>query len=292
MTTLTAARSASPPTSSGLLLEVRLTSPLVGAEVAGVNLGQPQSPEVRQALQTLLWERGVLFFHDQHLSPPELIAATSVFGEPKTADDYREGSPRPGVGVIDSINEISGRVSRWHADLTCNAAPPTVRLLQAIQLPEIGGDTIWASTQAAYERLSPPLQALAEQLTAIHALTPIRWSQSDGQRRSRFHWSEHPIVRVHPETGRKALFVNPRFTQEIPSLRPHESAGVLKVFFDHIVQPEHQVRFQWRLGSLAVWDNRSTVHYAPDDYGAARRVMYASEIDPGPATALSQGGAQ
>jgi taurine dioxygenase len=289
MNTLTEARREAAEFSARLPFDVRLTSPLIGAEVVGVNLGEPVSETVGQSLRTLLWDRGVLFFHDQHLSPERQIVATSVFGPPKTGGDYRQGSPHPGIGVVDSINEISGRVSRWHADLTSNAAPPTVRLLHAIELPEIGGDTLWASTEAAYERLSEPLKRLAESLTAIHAITPISWSQFD-ERRTRFHWSEHPLVREHPVTGRKALFVNPRFTQEIVGLRPHESAAVLKVFFDHITRPEHQVRFQWRQGSLAVWDNRSTVHYASDDYGAERRIMYSSEVDPGPASALSEGG--
>ena len=234
---------------------------------------------MREALQRLLWDRGVIFFHDQHLTPEQQLATTALFGTPKVSEDYREGSPIPGIGVIDGDNLIAGRVSRWHTDLTSNDLPPTVRLLQAKVLPSKGGDTLWASTEAAYYRLAEPLQRLADSLTAIHALTPIRYSQID-ERRTKFHWAEHPVVRIHPVTGRRSLFVNPRFTQEIPDFRPHESAATLKLFYDHITQPEFQVRFQWRVGSLAIWDNRNTVHFAVDDYGDERRVMHTSDIEP------------
>lgn len=261
--------------------DVRHLSPFVGSEVIGIDLKKPQDAGVTAALQQLLWDRGVIFLHDQHLNPEQQIAATALFGKPRISEEYRQGSPHPGIGIVDSINEISGRVSRWHTDLTSNAAPPTVRLLQAQQLPPFGGDTLWASAEAAYARLSEPLKRVAEQLTAIHAITPVSFHRSDG-RQSRWNWSEHPVVRIHPVTGRPALFVNPRFTQEIVGLRPHESAALLKVFYDHIVQPEHQVRFQWRVGSLAIWDNRTTLHYASDDYGEARRIMHSSDIEPEP----------
>ena len=169
--------------------------------------------------------------------------------------------------------------------------------LQAVALPEIGGDTIWASTEAAYDRLAEPLKRLAESLTAVHATTPLRATEWGGTRGfgGEFIWSEHPVVTVHPETGRKSLFVSPRYTPEIVGLRPHESAAVLKVFFDHITQPEHQVRFQWTVGAIALWDNRSALHYAVDDYDDALRIVHSigvqGEPRVGPAGERSKFGA-
>ena len=259
-------------------LDIKHLSPFIGTEVNGLYLKAGVSDETAESLRRLLWDRGVIFLRDQHLTPEQQIEATTIFGTPKSGEDYREGAPYPGISVIDSIDEIGGRVSRWHADLTSKPEPPSVRLLQAIQLPEYGGDTLWASAEAAYERLSAPLRDLADSLTAIHALSPITVTQW-GKRPGSFHWAEHPVVRVHPQTGRRSLLVNPRFTQEIVGLRPHESAAVLKVFYDHLILPEHQVRFHWEVGSLAIWDNRNSIHYAADDYGSARRIMYGSGIE-------------
>lgn len=258
--------------------EIHHLTPFLGTKVIGLDLKQEQGEETREALRQLLRDRGVLFFRDQHLSPEQQLAATAIFGKPRSGDTYREGSPHPGVGVVDSINEIAGRVSRWHADVTSAETPSTIRLLQAIELPPFGGDTHFASTEAAYERLSPALKELAESLTAIHNITPVTLDEFR-KPRSKFHWNEHPVVRVHPETGRRSLFVNPRFTQEIVGLQPHESAAVLKLFYDHIVLPEHTTRIQWKLGTLVVWDNRTTLHYAADDYGAARRRLQSTSVE-------------
>ncbi len=267
-----------PKQGASIASTVKHASPFIGSEVSGIDLKKPQSEATIAALRKLLFERAVLFFRDQHLSPEQQLKVTEYFGRPKVYGEARMGSPYPGVGLIDSIHEISGRVDRWHADLTSADEPITVRLLQAVTLPDLGGDTIWASTEAAYDRLAEPLKRLAEELKAIHAVTPISISEWDA-RRSNFHWTEHPVVRVHPETGRRSLYVSPRFTPEIVGLRPHESAAVLKVFFEHIIQPEHQVRFQWEPGSLAIWDNRSCLHYAVNDYGEGRRVMHGTSVE-------------
>jgi taurine dioxygenase len=257
---------------------LRHLSPFIGTEVTGLDLGQEQGEEVKEQLRQLLRDRGVLFFRDQHLSPEQQLAVTAIWGPPRVSDSYREGSPLPGVGIIDSIQEIAGRVSRWHADVTAAETPSTIRLLQAIELPPHGGDTHWASTEAAYARLSPALKELAEELTAIHNVTPVTL---DGfqKPRSKFQWAEHPVVRVHPETGRRSLFVNPRFTREIVGLQPHESADLLELFYNHITLPEHTTRVQWELGALAVWDNRTSLHYAADDYGSARRRLQSTSVE-------------
>ncbi|MGE4322989.1 MAG: TauD/TfdA dioxygenase family protein [Sphingobium sp.] len=249
---------------------IRHLSPFIGTEILGLDLKQEQGEKVREQLRQLLNHRGVLHFPDQNLSPGQQLAATAIWGTPSIHSSYREGAPLPGVGIIDSAEEIAGRVSRWHADVTAAEVPTAIRLLQAIELPPHGGDTHWASTEAAYARLSPALRELADQLTAIHTITPVTLDDFHTPR-SKFQWAEHPVVRVHPDTGRRALYVNPRFTKEIVGLKPHESADLLNIFFNHITVPEHTIRIQWQVGALAVWDNRTSLHYAADDYGQARR---------------------
>lgn len=259
----------------------RALSPFIGSEVSGLDLKASLDPGAVAALRALLLDRGVLVFRDQFLSPDQQVAFTSYFGRVAADGPLRPGAPRAGVGVFDSRDEIYGRVSRWHADGTHAEAPSTIKTLQPIELPAIGGDTIWASTTAAYDRLSEPLKRLAQSLTAVHATTPLRATEWGSPRGfgGQFIWSEHPVVTVHPETHRKALFVSPRYTPEIAGLRPHESAAVLKVFFDHLAQPEHQVRVQWTAGAIVLWDNRSTIHYAVDDYDDALRVVHSVSVE-------------
>lgn len=267
--------------SSDVGFSTRKLSPFIGNEVFDIDLKAPLSDQEVAALRALLLDRGVLFFRDQFLSPEQQVAFTRYFGHVNTDRPARPGAPIAGVGVFDSRDEIYGRVSRWHADGTHAEAPGTIKTLQPVELPVSGGDTIWASVEAAYDRLSEPLKRLAESLTAIHATTPLRateWGSSRGFG-GQFIWSEHPVVTVHPETGRKALFVSQRYTPEIVGLRPHESAAVLKIFFDHIAQPEHQVRFQWTPGSIALWDNRISQHYAVDDYGDALRIVHSVSVE-------------
>jgi alpha-ketoglutarate-dependent taurine dioxygenase len=255
-------------------------SPFIGTEIGDIDLKQPLDANMVAQLRHLVVTRGVLFFRDQFLSPEQQSAFTSYFGQVNTSGPLRPGAPVAGIGVFDSRDEIYGRVSRWHADGTHAEAPGTIKTLQPAQLPEIGGDTIWASAEAAYDRLAEPLKRLAESLTAVHATTPLRateWGSARGFG-GQFIWSEHPVVTVHPETGRRALFVSPRYTPEIVGLRPHESAAVLKLFFDHLTQPEFQVRFRWTPGAIVLWDNRTSLHYAVDDYDDAIRVVHSCSV--------------
>ncbi len=255
-------------------LKVRELTPFIGSEITGIDLKERRSEQTIAAIRAVLLERGVVFLPHQHLTPAEHVEFAGRFGEVKLGAETKDGPP--GIRVLDSRDEIYGRVSRWHSDLSSAERPPSISINNIIALPELGGDTLWASTEAAYARLAPPLQRLAESLNAVHAMTPLKASEWD---RPGFHWAEHPVVRVHPETGRKSLYVSPRYTPEIAGLRPHESADVLKLFFDHILQPEHTVRYRWSVGTLVLWDNRSTVHYAIDDYGDARRIVHHVSVE-------------
>lgn len=263
--------------STPVVLQSTKLTPFIGSVVHGIDLKERLSDATIAAIRALLLERGVLFFPNQHLTPQQHLDFTARFGPVNITERPRMGSPLPGINVFDSRDQIYGRVSRWHADLTSAERPRAIAVNQAIVLPEVGGDTLWISAEAAYERLSEPLKRLAESLTAIHAITPIKTTEW-GKPGLKFHWSEHPVVRVHPETGRKSLFVNPRYTPEIVGLRPHESAAVLKVFFDHLLQPEHTVRYRWSVGDIAIWDNRNTLHYAVDDYDDQVRIVHTCGV--------------
>jgi alpha-ketoglutarate-dependent taurine dioxygenase len=273
----TASQLISPPPDAAAPLKVRELTPFIGSEITGVDLKERWSEQTIAAIRAVLLERGVVFLPHQHLTPAEHVEFASKFGEVKLGAETK-AAPHPGVRVLDSRDEIYGRVSRWHSDLSSAERPPSISINNIIVLPELGGDTLWASTEAAYSRLAPPLQRLAESLTAVHAMTPLKASEW-GKGGTTFHFAEQPVVRVHPETGRKSLYVSPRYTPEVVGLRPHESADVLKLFFDHILQPEHTVRYRWSVGTLVLWDNRSTLHYAIDDYGDARRIVHHVSVD-------------
>ena len=258
-------------------LEAKKLTPALGTEIRGVDLKADLGDETIAAIRAILVDRGVVFFPDQHLSPAQHLAFTARFGELDLPAKPRPEAPLPGITVFDSRDEINGRVSRWHADITSREAPPTIEVFQPAVLPETGGDTLWASTTAAYDRLAEPLKRLAESLVAIHAFTPVRIADF-GTEKTPFHWAEHPVVTVHPETGRRALYLSPRYAHEIVGVRPHESAAILKLFNDHIIQPETTVRYRWSVGTVAMWDNRCTLHYAVDDYGDALRIVHRAGL--------------
>jgi len=262
---------------AAVLFDARKLTPALGSEVHGVDLKQEQSEGTIAAIRALLVERGVVFFPDQHLDPAQHLAFTARFGQLDIPAQPKPNAPLPGISVFDSRDGLYGRVPRWHADVTSKEAPPTIEVFQTIVLPETGGDTLWASTAAAYDRLAEPLKRLAESLTAIHAFTPVKVADW-GKERTPFHWAEHPVVTIHPESGRKALYLSPRYAAEIVGVLPHESAGILKLFNDHITQPETTVRYRWSVGTVAMWDNRSTLHYAVDDYGDALRIVHRAGI--------------
>ena len=184
-----------------------------------------------------------------------------------------------------AIDSREDRASWWHTDVTFLQTPPLGSILSMLTCPEVGGDTQWASLQDAYDRLAPPVRTMCDELIAIH-FDP--WFAADVEARGGYDWNGehhdkllpalHPVVRTHPENGRRGLFVNPQFTQSIFGLSTHESAAVLDMLYRHCQQPELTCRFRWRPGSVAFWDNRATLHYALDDYGDALRVGHRITI--------------
>jgi alpha-ketoglutarate-dependent sulfate ester dioxygenase len=238
-------------------------------------LSEQQIAEIRAALLT--WK--VVFFRDEFIGHDDHVRFARAFGAPTPAHPLFDAIPDPNYPAIYPIfrDRFKSRYAtndgydrpRWHADVTAALNPPAASILRAEVVPPYGGDTQWSNTVAVYEGLSAPLRKLADGLRAVHRFSPPDGATAteDYERRvaRRPLLTEHPVVRVHPETGEKALYVNPGFTSHIVDVSPHESRRLLGLFYDELARPEYTVRFKWEPGSIAFWDNRAAVHLAPRD---------------------------
>jgi taurine dioxygenase len=183
----------------------------------------------------------------------------------------------PEMFVLESDGERPFVAERWHTDVTFEPEPPMASILRAIEVPEAGGDTLWASMYAAYDALSDRMQHLLSDLRALHGPGNYALSIASEQERRRFEERPpvvHPVVRTHPVTGRKGIFVNPVFTERIEGMKDAESQSLLTFLYDHVASPEFHCRFHWTPGAVAIWDNRITQHRVVADRPEARRVMH------------------
>lgn len=251
------------------------------AEVTGLDLADA-SATAADTIRSLLLEHRVIVVRGQALTANQQVAFARRMGEPTPAHPIVPGpSENPEVLVLDAA--AGGKNARWHTDVTFVATPPRVSILYAETLPSYGGDTSWADTRTAYERLAPPVRAMVATLDAVHRVAPLAyWGEPFDTALTREDAAElaanaarlpavlHPVVRVHPETGRPNLFVNPGFTTHVVGLSRIESDAVLSMLYAHMTQPEFVYRHRWQPGDLVLWDNRATMHYATDDYSAPR----------------------
>lgn len=265
-------------------LSVRPLGPGFGAEVAGLDLHRASDAELAEVRAELVG-RKVLFFRGQTLDDDGQVRLGRRLGELTASHPVVGGvdDAHPEVYALDSAD--NGFADVWHTDVTFMPRPPLGSILRAVVLPPVGGDTNWADSQLAYESLSPPVRGLVDHLTAVHDgnrefgyhLAQRRGGRGnvwDGEVVTRLDPVEHPVVRVHPETGRRGLFVNPGFTSHVVGVSEAESRAILDLLYAHLTKPEHIVRHRWQAGDVAMWDNRSTAHYANRDYGTQRRVMH------------------
>ncbi len=236
-------------------------------------------------LSRQLVDHRLLVLRDQHLTHAQQVQLARELGEPTPAHPVVPGHPdHPEILVLDGAQ--GGRNARWHTDVTFMPAPPAASVLVGDVMPAFGGDTMWADTRTAYDRLSPAVKAAIDTLEAVHRISPLAYwgepfdtalGRDDAQRlfddAAKVPPVIHPVVRVHPVTGRKNLFVNPGFTTHIVGMSRIESDGLLRLLYEHATQPELVLRHRWRAGDVVIWDNRATMHYAVDDYGAAQRCM-------------------
>lgn len=264
---------------------VRSLTATIGAEIRGVDLATaPDQPKIMELVNQALTDHLVLFFRDQNqLTPEEQIRFAGQFGPFEYHAFAKPHPDHPELVVLDQTDPQRDGANSWHTDSTFMEQPAWGSVLRAVQLPPLGGDTCWASMYAAYEALSPRLRTLLDGCTALHDLSTtlekaIAGGHSVGSDlaaiRAKWPPVEHPVVRVHPVTGRKSLFVNNNFTTRILGITAEESAVLLPYLLQYVQRPDFQVRFSWEPGAVALWDNRCTQHYAVPDYSGHRRVMH------------------
>ncbi len=263
-------------------IRVQPLSPALGAEISGVDLGEPLIDDTVAEIRRAFLDHLVIFFHHQSLTPEQYLRFARTLGEP---------SEYPFVAGLDGYPEITEVIKKederinfggiWHSDTTYLECPPMGTMLYARVIPTTGGDTLFANMVMAYENLSAGMQRLLIGLTAVNsaekddaAATRVdRLRERPREVGETVTVAEHPIVRTHPETGRKALYVNPGHTVGIVGFSEAESAPILDYLFRHQTQPEFTCRFRWRRDSLAFWDNRAAQHYPLNDYHGHHRAM-------------------
>jgi taurine dioxygenase len=250
-------------------------SPNIGAEILGVDLTRPD-PAMVAGIRAALLEHKVVFFRDQNLTAAQHMAFARMFGELEIHPITPKDQPNPELLHIEHGPTNRGRENSWHSDVTWREKPSLGSILRALEVPDVGGDTLFANMAAAYDLLSPEMQRFVCGLTAVHDIARVfgkRLGKSVEDLHQDHPLMEHPVVRTHPETGQRALYVNAPFTSHIKGLSAKESDWLLAHLYAQAANPEIQCRFRWRAGSLAFWDNRSSQHFAASDYFPARRVM-------------------
>ncbi|MFG3127832.1 TauD/TfdA dioxygenase family protein [Streptomyces tendae] len=248
----------------------------IGAELRGVDLSRPLTPVLREELNRALLEWKVLFFRAQHLTSAEQRDFAGNWGELETNPLLAAGSSDDVVRFDKGAGAAPTYENVWHTDVTFRERPALGAVLQLREVPPFGGDTMWADMAAAYDNLPPEVKHRIDGARAVHDFIP-GFARFYGTERLLPHQDlfppvEHPVVRTHPETGRRMLFVNTSFTTHITGLDRDESDRLLRFLFQQAHVPEYQVRWRWQPGDIAFWDNRATQHYAVGDYGSERRV--------------------
>jgi taurine dioxygenase len=263
-------------------------APALGATVHGVNLSAPISPELAARLRRGLLDNGVLFFRDQHLTPEDFLRFASVFGEPLRHNPYLPSlETTSGVEIIES--GVGQRLANeaWHSDVTWQHDPPRATALYATELPPLGGDTVWTSATAAYRSLPAKLAAYFETLTAVNFVDANGYTRSDepseraarlDELRAKYPPIDVPVIKTHPDTGEKAIFVTELHTTYIKGVTRATSDSLLRILFAALENAELHARFRWQERSVAIWDNRLVQHRAVHDYGDQRRVLHRITI--------------
>jgi taurine dioxygenase len=262
-------------------ISVEPISGALGAEISGPNLSQSLKPEVTAEIRCALLNHLVIFFPNQDLTPKEQLAFAQQFGSPI---EYPQLKGLPECPLVTAVTKLEHERANfggvWHSDTTYLEYPPAASMLYAVEIPPYGGDTLFANQYLAYETLSDGLKEMLNSLAAVNVSTKPEVSKTREHRlreagdELKAFVSKHPVVRTHPEIGRKALYVNNAHTLNFEGWTEQESLPLLNYLFDHQVKPEFTCRFRWSRGCLAFWDNRCTQHNPVNDYQEYRRVMH------------------
>jgi taurine dioxygenase len=251
-------------------------TPSIGAEIAGVDLGAPDIADHVPAIRAALLAHKVIFFRDQHITAAQHIAFARHFGDLEIHPATPKDQPSPEILRIAHGPNSRGQENFWHSDVTWRDRPSLGSILRAIEVPDVGGDTLFANMHAAYLGLSREMQRVARGLTAVHDIARVfagRLNKAPADLHDKYPPQEHPVVRTHPETCLPCLYVNTAFTSHIKGMSAKESEWLLAHFYAQAANPEIQCRFRWRAGSIAFWDNRASQHLAVSDYFPAVRTM-------------------
>lgn len=263
-------------------IAVRRIGANLGAEITGVDLSQPIDAATFSAIEAAFVENEVIVFRDQAITSEQQKTFGRMFGELTVHPFAPSDDAAPELIVFDNdADNPPWGTDMWHSDETFRAEPPVGTMLRALIVPEIGGDTMYASMSAAYEGLSDRMQQFLSGLEAVHDLKPFRqlFGDDEKERRKlrafedRYPPVAHPIVREHPVSGRKVLFVNPQFTVAVKGMDEVEGRAILDMLYHQAEIPEYQYRLRWQPNTLALWDNRSVQHYAIHDYWPQRRKL-------------------
>jgi len=264
-------------------LKIRKLTPAIGAELSDLDLSEPLSKTAQQQIYDALVQHQVIFFRHQIITPDCQLSLAQSLGEPQLPNPLYPRHPESEkIMILRSGADNPPDTGGWHTDLSYKQNPPFASLLVARELPECGGDTLWLSLSSAWESLPSGIQSELAELSAVHDLGDFRNNFSIGEQNAHklnnahqsFGSAIHPMVKTHPVSGRKYLYINESFTQQIIGMRATESKRLLDFLFRHCEQPENQVRFHWSAGALAIWDNRCTWHYATTDYLPNAREMH------------------
>ncbi len=269
------------------MLSIRPISGTLGVEISGLNLNDELEDSQGRLLRNLLNEYEVIFFRDQDISHLSHKSLALTFGPLQTHPAYETVQGYPEITILESTAEKPSKIEAWHSDMTFKRHPPMATVLKAVIVPEIGGDTLWASMSAAYEGLSSHMQNFLSNLVAVHDFChgfKETLAEHGGRERLKDTIAmnppvQHPVIRTHPETGKKVIFVNSLFTTHIQDLTKSESQEILGFLYKHLMTPEFTCRFQWEPHSIAIWDNRSTQHKPINDYFPKHRRMERITID-------------
>jgi taurine dioxygenase len=272
-----------------MTVKVTRTSRALGAIVSGIDISQDLPQSAVDELGGLLIEHQILFFRGQPISPEAQARFAARFGSLHVHPIYPVLPDLPEILLLDNHAGFLPDNDNWHTDVTFTETPPLAGILAAKRIPSAGGDTLWSSMSAAYEGLSEPMRRFLDGLTAQHSIAksfpPERW-QNDPAFKARYERAvakhppvNHPVIRTHPVSKRKGLFVNGGFTTHINELTPEESQAVLSFLNAHIARPEFTVRWRWQVDDVAFWDNRVTQHYAIADYLPERRTMHRATVN-------------
>ncbi len=259
------------------MIDVRPLTPNIGAYVSGIDIAAGVDDSTFADLDKAFLDHKVLFFRDQDITSEQHVAFCRRFGE---LEVHPFVPAKPGydeVMVLKHDEARRGTENFWHSDVTWRLEPSLGSMLRAVEVPDVGGDTLFADMEAAYDNLGATMKTMLDGLVAVHDFVKVfaggKSADEVAALREKYPPAEHPVIRTHPVSGRKSIYVNVAFTSHIKGLRGDESQQLLKYLYHQADFPEYQCRFHWEPNSLALWDNRCVQHYAVSDYWPYRRVM-------------------